>query len=323
MWPNKISAANVGGTSPQQPTRQPGFWIAGAIITTVLLWGLSVALPVWETRSDQTGDWAVVRGVIPALLGWLGLLVKCPAWFANLLLIPLCIMFFKGRSGGFVLSLVALALAASAYAMPGIYGDNEEAVIVRRLIGFYCWLGSFLTIALAHAFLSTAAQRKWIVARVAVVTLMVVAMVGLEWICPVRVSPLEAALKTPNDVTSLTATLARHPPQAEKDVALWWAIRQDLSAGQRAPSKRVTLLIAAGANPNKADKFGTTLLMRAMPPRGSESLVELLIQAGADVNARDHRGKTVLEIAQEIGSSPECQKLLVNAGARTSGQPKG
>jgi ankyrin repeat protein len=63
--------------------------------------------------------------------------------------------------------------------------------------------------------------------------------------------------------------------------------------------------------------------MRALPPRGSESLVELLIQAGADVNARDHRGKTVLEIAQEIGSSPECQKILVNAGARTSGQPKG
>jgi ankyrin repeat protein len=57
--------------------------------------------------------------------------------------------------------------------------------------------------------------------------------------------------------------------------------------------------------------------MRALPPRGSESLVSLLVRAGADVNARDCRGKTVLDIAQERGSSPQCQQILVNAGARS------
>jgi hypothetical protein len=307
----------------QQSRCKPGFWIAGAIIMTGLLWGLSVALPVWETRSNQSGDWDVVRGFFPALLGWLGLLAKCPAWFANLLLIPLCIMLFKRRSGGFVLSLVALAIAASAYTLPAVYGDNDEAVIVRRLIGFYFWLGSFLTIALAHALLSTATQRRGIVARVVVVTLMVLAIIGLERMYPVGVSPLETTLKAPNDLTGFTAALAQHPPQAEKDAALWWAIRQDLWAGQRAPSKRVAMLIAAGANPNKSDRSGSTLLMQALPPHGSESLVELLVQAGADVNARDYRGKTVLDIAQEIGSSPQCQKILVNAGARSSSQPNG
>src|SRR5262245_55520441 len=122
--------------------REPRFWIAGAIIMTCLLWGLAVAMPVWETRSNQTGDWAIAHGYIPALLGWLGLLVKCPAWLANILLISLCMTLGKSRSASFVLSLVGFALAASAYAFPAIYGDNDEAVIVRRLIGFYLWLGS-------------------------------------------------------------------------------------------------------------------------------------------------------------------------------------
>ena len=299
---------------------QPMFWVAGAIIMTCLLWGLAVALPVWETRSNQTGDWAVVRGYFPALIGWLGLLVKCPAWFANLLLIPLCIPHFKSRRAGFVLSLVALALAASAYVFPAIYGDNDEAVIVRRLIGFYLWLGSFVVIALANALLATTMQRKWMVARVAAVMVMVLAIAGLERMYPVGVSALETALKTPNDVRALAAALARNPPQAEKDAALSWAVRQDL-AGQDTPSKRIAMLLAAGANPNKPGKYGDTVLIQALRPHSSAAMVEVLVQAGADVNATDSRGKTVLDIAQTMGCSPECQKVLENAGARSSEKP--
>jgi hypothetical protein len=297
------------------------FWIAGAILIACLLWGLAVILPVWETRSNQTGEWANVPGVLPLLIGFLGLLVKCPAWFANLLLIPLCIMLVRGWRGGFVVSMVAVALAASAYMFPAIYGDNDEAVIMRRLIGFYFWLGSFLTLALAHAVLTTTTQRKWITAQVGAVAFMVLVMGVLEWKFRVGASPLETSLKNPNDLTHFTAALARNPPQAEKDDALWWAVRQDLSTPQRAPSKRVTMLIAAGANPNKPGKYGSTLLMQVLPPYVSQAFVELLVQAGADVNARDSRGKTVLDIAQEIGSTPECQKFLVDAGARPSGQP--
>jgi hypothetical protein len=156
---------------------------------------------------------------------------------------------------------------------------------------------------------------------VVVVMLVVLGIVGLEITYRVGVSPLERALKDPDDLTGFEATLTRHPPQAEKDTALRWAIRQDLSASRREPSKRVSLLIAAGANPNNSGKSGNTLLMQALPPRGSEALVELLVQAGADVNARDYRGKTVLDIAREIGSSAQCLKILVNAGARSSSKP--
>lgn len=284
-----------------------------------VLWLSSLALPVWETRSNHDGDWSTVPGVLPALIGWLGILVKCPAWFANPFLIVLGVTLFKKPGAGFWLSLVAIALAASAYTMPGLYGDNDEAVIMGRLIGFYIWLGSFLTIALAHALLAPASNRNWVVARVAIVALMVLAIISLEKICPVGVSPLETSLKDPNDVTALTAVLARHPPQAEKDAALRWAIRQELSSAHPGPSKQVVMLLAAGANPNQPDEYGNTLLMKVLSRRrSSEALVKALVQAGADVNAHDSRGKTVLDIAQGQ-SSPECQKILSDAGARASG----
>ncbi len=294
--------------------------MTAAVITTALLWGLSVALPVWLTRSNQSGEWDAVRGVIPALLGWLGLLVMCPAWFANLLLVPLCIMLFKRGRAGFPLALVALALAGSAYFQPGIYGDNDEAVIVQRLVGFYLWLGSFLVITLAHAFLSSPMNRRSIVVRVAVVMLMVLGIASLEKVRPVGVNPLEAALKDPDDVASLTAALARHPSQADKDTALRWAIRQDLSAARPVPSKTVAMLIAAGANSNQVDDYGETLLMKAVTRRGSEGLVKLLVQAGAEVNARDRQGKTALDIAREWGMSAQLQQVLIDAGGKPGGK---
>lgn len=298
----------------QQSKSNSRYWIIGAIVLTGLLWSLSVALPVWETRSDDSGNWDVVRGLLPALIGFLGILAMCPAWFANLLLVPLCVLLFKNRKTGFPLSLVALGLAASAYVFPGIYGDNGEAVIMERLIGFYFWLGSFVIITLAHAIFAPPA--KWIVVRVVAVILMVLAIAGLERIYPVGVSPLEETLKDRNDLNRFDAVLT-HSSQAEKDATLLWAIRQDLWEARPEPSKQVFMLIAAGANPNQIDK-GNTFLMWAVSRRGSVSLVKLLVQAGADVNARDSDNKTVLDIAKKWGSSPECQKILVDAGARSS-----
>lgn len=320
-----FSAAHAG-LQPQveHSNRNRRFWIVVAIIITGLLWGLAVALPVWDTRSNQSGEWAVARGFFPAILGWLGILVLCPAWFANFFLVPSCLTLFKNLRGGFVLSLVAFAVAASAYILHGLYGDNDEAVIEGRLIGFYLWLGAFLTMALAHAILGVGVDRRSIGPRVAMVMLVVLAIVGLEMTYRVGVSPLEASLKNPNDVTALTAVLARHPPQAEKDAALCWAIRQDLWGARPSPSKQIVMLLSAGANPNyRPDKSSSTFLMAAVSRRGRDGLVDLLVKSGADVNARDYRGKTVLDIANEAWSSPECLKILINAGARTNNQPNG
>jgi Ankyrin repeats (many copies) len=334
-----------------QPKRKPGRWTVWAIVLTGVLWISAVALPVWDTRSNQTGDWDVAYGFAPALLGFLGLFAMCPAWFANLLLIPAGIMLFRSQKWGFLLSLAALAVAASAYTLPGLYGDNDEDVIEGRRIGFYLWLGSFVTMALAYAILAPAIKREWIVARVVVVAVMVLGIIGLEKIYPVGASPLEVALKDPKDLTALSAVLARHPPQADKNAALKWAMRQDLAADLNVPSQQIIMLLAAGASPNQSgkgyipimealgrskssealvalllksganpnvhDDDGKTVLMWAIPPYGTEALVELLVKAGADVNARDNDGKTVLDIAKERESGPECEKFLVDAEART------
>jgi hypothetical protein len=310
-------ASEMDGPSQQASESQAGlrFWKIAAIVVAALLWCSSLALPGWDTRSNQTGEWDTVPGLVPALLGFLGILAMCPAWFANLFLIPLWIMLFRGRRAGFPLSLMALALAASAYILPGIYGDNDEAVIEGRLIGFYIWLGSFAILALAYAMLTSPTKQTWIAARVVLVMVMLLGVLALEKLYPVGVSPLEASLRDSKNLAPLTAALARHPGQADKDAALWWAVHQDLAAG-REPSQRVVLLLAAGANPNGPKNHGP-LLMDVLPPYGSEAFVELLVKNGADVNATNDWGKTVLDIADEWSSrGPGCTNFLIQSGAR-------
>ncbi|HEY2584525.1 MAG TPA: ankyrin repeat domain-containing protein [Tepidisphaeraceae bacterium] len=292
-----------------------------AIVLTATLWALALALPVWETRSE-TGEWKIVEGVLPALIGWLGVLALCPAWFANLLLLPLCFTLFKGRRAGFWISIVAFTIAASAYMMPAIYGDNSEAAIVGRRIGFYLWLGSFLVMVLAHALQAHRADRARTPVRVVAIAGIVLLAAVMEHAFRVGVTPLEATLKDPNDVAAFTTALSRHPSQAEKDAALPWVMLTDVSHVQGAiiRTQRLEQLIAAGANVNQPDRYGTTPLMQAVRTRGAESAVRLLIRADANVNARDDRGKTVLDIAEEADCSPECRQVLTDAGAWKSGQ---
>ena len=288
-----------------------------AVLLALAMWGLAVALPVWETRSDTTGKWQMVQGALPALIGWLGILALNPAWYANLLLIPVCITLFKGRRVGFVLSVIVFCIAATAYMMPALYGDNETAVIVGRKIGFYLWLGSFGVLVLAHALPHAGAGGPSTLARLVGLAMLALAVLVLEHSFRVGVSPLEATLKYPDDVAELTAGLSSHPSQAEKDAALHWVMLSDVSSSRIGTfrSDRLEKLIVAGANVNQSDRYGNTPLREAVTARGAEPAVRLLIRAGADVNARDYRGKTVLDFADERGSSAECLKILTDAGA--------
>src|SRR5947209_401113 len=92
-----------------------------AAMAAAALWFASLALPVWETRSDFDGHWATVPGLFPALLGWMGILFGMSiAWAANLFLIPLCVSLFRRRRTHFPLSAIAFAIAATAYFMHAI-----------------------------------------------------------------------------------------------------------------------------------------------------------------------------------------------------------
>jgi hypothetical protein len=308
---------------PPAPESRSGLplLVIGAILLTATLWSLALILPVWQTRSD-TGEWNLVHGNLPALIGFLGILVLCPAWFANLLLIPLCFTLFRGRRAGFWLSVVAFTLATSAYLMRALHGDNSEDVIVGRRIGFHLWLGSFMVLVLAHAVQANRADRSPARVRVAAIAMLVLLVAILEYTIRPGVSPLEASLKDPNDATAFAAVLSRHPSQAEKDAALRWVVLTDVSHSQSGivRTRRLEQLIAAGTNVNQSDRYGDTPLMQVVRTRGAESAVRVLVRAGASVNAHDYGGRTVLDVADQYNASPECRQILIDAGAVKSRQ---
>ena len=75
----------------------------------------------------------------------------------------------------------------------------------------------------------------------------------------------------------------------------------------------VELLLAAGADVNAIDAFGTSALMNAAT-NGYKECVRRLIGAGADVNAKDTTGKTALHFASQRFEI-DCADLLLKSGA--------
>ena len=75
----------------------------------------------------------------------------------------------------------------------------------------------------------------------------------------------------------------------------------------------VKLLLAAGADVNAADTFGTSALMNAAT-NGYKECVRRLIGAGADVNGKDTTGKTALHFASQR-LELDCADLLLKSGA--------
>lgn len=73
------------------------------------------------------------------------------------------------------------------------------------------------------------------------------------------------------------------------------------------------LLLKGGADPNLADKSGTTPIMAAAglsSPAQAEAFTELLLDAGADASIMDAQGRTALDIAAATGNDGVVEKLL-------------
>ena len=99
---------------------------------------------------------------------------------------------------------------------------------------------------------------------------------------------------------------AADDPQATPD-ALYWAT----SSGGRS-AQLVSLLLAAGADPNDADPTtGNTALMNALH---RADLLALLLDGGADIDRRNQQGKSALALAAEKGLI-EAIELLLARGA--------
>lgn len=293
---------------PTQPCHSAHIrvWRRVALFIAVAMWLFALATPVWDTRTGS-GQWDVVKGLPIALTGFLGILVLCPAWFANILFIPMYFTLSGSRKSGFTISIVAFALAATAYMMPALYGMREAAVIVGRNIGFYLWLGSFLVMAIGHAPPGDDVPQRDIRLRWLLILLMLLSIPILELVRPVGVSRLEAALKEPGNTTALKQGLKQNPSQLDKNVALWWALRQD----PRDAAGRADMLVKAGADINYADgQTGLTPLMLSLWAPNNEAVVDQLLRTGADVNLKDRMGFTPLMLAVLQNSDSVIEKLL-------------
>jgi hypothetical protein len=75
----------------------------------------------------------------------------------------------------------------------------------------------------------------------------------------------------------------------------------------------VSALLDAGADPNRANRWGRTALHVAVR-RGCADVARLLIARGADLHAPTREGWTPLHVAQRCGR-PEMVELLIAAGA--------
>jgi ankyrin repeat protein len=68
----------------------------------------------------------------------------------------------------------------------------------------------------------------------------------------------------------------------------------------------IEALLAAGADPNAADKHGNGPLWTAvMNARGDNRIVELLLQAGADPQHKNAHGRSPYDMAFNMGHGSE------------------
>ncbi len=139
-----------------------------------------------------------------------------------------------------------------------------------------------------------------------------------DWLEAITPAPTNGTrVPTIAEPTPLPAPkISKEAAQAElrqKGISAWEYDSKLYVAAENGDAELVKLLIAAGANVNKANEYGWTPLYWAAW-NGHKECVEQLIAAGADVNKAEKDGSTPLYMAAYEGRT-ECVKLLIAAGA--------
>ena len=119
---------------------------AGAIL---LMWLVSLFLPVWRAREDMAG-----YNIL--LAGCLGMQ---PAWLGNPLIIAVCLLVVFGVTNALVMIPLALALvlvfvAAAATKQILVDEGGGKAVIERKFAGFYLWMAAVMGSTLLALYLA-------------------------------------------------------------------------------------------------------------------------------------------------------------------------
>ena len=123
---------------------------AGLLI--LIVWLASLALPVFTTCRpgyDHVGGWFML------LMGWMGVAVVQPAWFANILILIVAGLLLAHRRAPVWLGVLTAAVAACAFYFKDMYDDTGTVPICHYHAGYWLWLG-----AAAFALVATWATRK-------------------------------------------------------------------------------------------------------------------------------------------------------------------
>jgi hypothetical protein len=92
-----------------------------------------------------------------------------------------------------------------------------------------------------------------------------------------------------------------------------------MAAALYADTDSIKALLDHGANPNRTNKSGATVLMWAMPDLDK---VKLLVERGADLNARSDAGSTPLLVAAGYPGSLDVLRYLISKGAAVHAKTK-
>lgn len=120
-----------------------------------------------------------------------------------------------------------------------------------------------------------------------------------------------------NELASLLEEAAKNPVQRyEKEYLQDFIVTEPIPEPEDKPE-----VISGIENPDEADNFGQTLLMKAAKA-GNEWQVKMLLEAGANVNLSDKDGWTALMYASRYQEGLTVIDLLLGAGADIKTQNK-
>jgi hypothetical protein len=111
----------------------------------LFLFFISLLEPVFITEDKP------IKGFWIFAMGWMGFVIFQFAWYANLLSLLAALMMFKRPLIAFLLSLLALLLAAESFLFDEIpLGSSKESIaIIDTDIGLYLWIGAHCAILYA------------------------------------------------------------------------------------------------------------------------------------------------------------------------------
>jgi hypothetical protein len=112
----------------------------------LVLWLVSLALPVFTTCRpgyDHVGGWFIL------LMGWMGVIVVQPAWFANILILIVAIILIAHRRAPVWLGVLTAALAACALYFKDMVDDTGNVPICHYHAGYWLWLGTGALVLIA------------------------------------------------------------------------------------------------------------------------------------------------------------------------------